>query len=157
RLGLLLQPVVFSVEARLTLPTGDPEATIPSGTGDLRTEIRLLGAKLWRRRRASIIAEGEVGFTNRGNASIKNRLLSSGSTQTTSYSPEVFLHGEADLVFPIQNVGLQQLIFTVYVEHRASTQGFDPVNEQDTFTVIPRTSSLTTVVVGGMWYFLPKI
>src|SRR6185369_13089961 len=61
RFNLIQNPFVFSLEARITVPTGDQNAVIPTGTGDLRTELRLVFAKGFEPI-VPLILEGEIGY-----------------------------------------------------------------------------------------------
>jgi hypothetical protein len=147
RIGILLDPLVFALEARLTFPTGDVSALIPTGQGDFRGELRLVAGKAFRRIPLDI--SGELGFTERGNTKFHSKLTD--ADEIINFSPELYLRIDLALNLAIQRVGLHRLLLDVAADYRTSTQG--ATVGTGTFSLIPPVSRLATVSVGGMWFF----
>jgi hypothetical protein len=154
RVAILQAPIAFSLEARLTFPTGDVTSTVPTGSGDYRGELRLLAGKSFQRIPLDI--SGEVGFTKRGSAKYKSPIT--GADEQINYSAELYLRLEVALNLAFHRMALDRLLVIAATDYRASTAGAtltDQNNQptEDLFSIYPPNSRLATVSLGLMWFF----
>ena len=147
RAGLLVDPVAIALEARMTAPAGDPNAVIPTGSGDFRGELRLAVAKAFER--VPIYVDFEFGFTLRGSTLFKNPDPSLPS-MVTNYAPEIAVHGEVGGVL-VRWKNVDRLMLTLMTDYRGSTSRESGAS--GLFNLIPNNSELTTVGINLAWRF----
>jgi hypothetical protein len=147
RIGILVKPLVFALEARLTFPTGDVNAIIPTGTGDFRGELRLVAGKSLKSVPLSFI--GEVGFTERGYTKFKSIIVPTGSS--VDYSPEFYIGGSITLNLAFHKTAMERLLIIASADYRTSMNAPDAIDSS--LTLIPSTSQLATVQGQVMWFF----
>ena len=141
RLGLLTAPIAVAVETRLGLPTGDSRSIIPTGSGDLRGEMRLAFGKAWSS--LPLYFDLEFGLMFRGAARVRDQFAADGSgVSLANYAPELAIHGElGGALLRLANQNKVSLI--VFFDYRGSTQ--KSTDTSAAFSVLPENSELTTV------------
>jgi hypothetical protein len=169
RIGVLRDPLAVAFETRLMVPTGNPRAVVPTGTGDFRGELRLIASKALQV--LPIYFDWEFGFTLRGGANVNSAALQDTMDPKTllpisdpqcandpnckvgvtvvNYSPEIVMHGEVGAAL-VRWQGANRVMLIAMVDYRGSTT--HSKTGDFSFTLVPNDSELTTIGANLMWF-----
>jgi hypothetical protein len=149
RVGLVLQPIAFSLEMRLGFPTGDAKLPLPTGSGDFRGELRAVLSHAFEQ--VPLWFDVEFGFVLRGAGRVYN--LTSASADHTSlvnFAPQMVLHGELGAAL-LRWRKANRLLLIASVDYVGSTT--KSAATEVTVSLYPENSELTTINGALMGFF----
>jgi hypothetical protein len=154
RVGLIKgDPLAVALEARLTVPTGftgNTTSPLPTGTGDVRGELRLAVAK--QLPYVPIYVDGEFGFALRGSGKVYDPNASSNNFQNVvNYAPELVIHGEIGAAL-VKWKGATRLLLIASVDYRGSTTKQVGGLGDTLLSLTPENSEVTSISGALMWY-----
>jgi hypothetical protein len=149
RFGVLLEPFVFSVEARLGIPTGDPKLNIPTGSGDFREELRLVASKSFDDLAIPLYFDAEFGYMARGAGRVHDPLSAAADkTSLVNFAPEIVVHGELGAHL-FRCAHQERVIVSVGIDYRGSTTKLDTMGAAF-LAIYPSSGEYTTFSASAM-------